>query len=98
VGAKVLVHCQGLVNVPSTVSITLRMGHSLGKIRDKYIFMGEGADQYLGRCLSGLPFNDEGFTTLPPHFTDEGNLLLTHDFWEEIVPGYSHYPSGKRYT
>ena len=74
------------------------MGHSLGKIRDKYIFMGDGADQYLGRSLSGLPFHDEGFTTLPPHLTEEGNLLLTNDFWEEIVPGYSHYPSGMCYT
>ena len=88
-------YCNGQVSGPNPVAITLRMGHSIGKMRDKYIFMGDGADQLCGRMLAGLPFNDSRFATLPPHFTSEGSNILTEDLWKIILPHYEKYPEGK---
>jgi hypothetical protein len=64
------------------------MGHSLGKIRDKYIFVCEGGDQLCGRMVSGADFTSESFATLPPHFREEAKEILTEDFLETIMPGY----------
>ncbi|ETI42108.1 hypothetical protein F443_12713, partial [Phytophthora nicotianae P1569] len=49
----------GQVNGPTPVSVYLRMGQSLGKLKDRYIHFGEGADQLCGRMIAGLPFNSE---------------------------------------
>ncbi|KAJ8561493.1 hypothetical protein ON010_g8188 [Phytophthora cinnamomi] len=60
----------GQVNGPTPVSVYLRMGQRLGKLKDRYIHFDEGADQLCGRMTAGLPFNSEGFGVflLPPHF------------------------------
>ncbi|KAH9181526.1 hypothetical protein AeNC1_016498, partial [Aphanomyces euteiches] len=58
----------GQINGPNPVSVYLRMGQSLGQLRDRYIHFGEGADQLCGRMVSGLPFDSERFGVLPPHF------------------------------
>ena len=70
------------------------MGHSLGKIRDKYIFHCEGGDQLCGRMVNGSDFSSELFAILPPHFMPEANDILTSDFWNDIMPGYDSKPSG----
>ena len=44
--------------------------------------------------LSGLPFNDATFGSLPPHFKQEANELLTEDFWSDMIPNYDSYPEG----
>ena len=49
-------YCLGQCGGPNPVSVNLRMGQSIGSIREKYIFEGDGADQLLGRFVSGLPF------------------------------------------
>jgi hypothetical protein len=72
----------------------LRMGHSLGKLKDSYIFEADGADQLCGRMASGLPFSDERFSTLPYHFASYTSQYFTKDFWNSIVPGYDYYPLG----
>ncbi len=69
------------------------MGHSLGNLKDRYIFQTEGADQLCGRILSGLPFHNELFGTLCPHFTDEIQNMLTDTFWQNVVPEYQYYPN-----
>jgi hypothetical protein len=68
------------------------MGHSIGTVRDHYIFPSDGADQLCGRMVCGLPFNDEKFAVLPPHFVPPVLGLLTDEFWRTIVPGYENYP------
>ena len=80
-------YCLGQVNGPTPVSVLLRMGQTLGKLKDRYIHVGEGADQLCGRMVCGLPFNNEAFGVLPPHFGPDVLCLLTEDYWGEIVPG-----------
>jgi hypothetical protein len=86
--------CLGQVAGPNPVTVQLRMGHSLGKVNDAYFYVGDGQDQLTGRMIAGLPFNDEGFAVLPPHFCTEVNRLLTLDFWGDVVGGYELYPDG----
>ena len=82
----------GNVGGPSPVSVFLRMSHSLGKLNDRYIHFGEGADQLLGRVVAGLDFCSVDFSVLPPHFGPAETELLTVEYWREIVDGYdAHY-------
>lgn len=85
-------YCLGQVAGPNPVAVSLRMGQSLGTIRDKYIFEGDGLDQLCGRMVSGLPFNDEKFSVLPPHFNEEGRSILTHEYFTKILGCYSFIP------
>jgi hypothetical protein len=89
-------YCCGQVAGPSPVTVFLRMGHSLGNLKDRYIFSGEGADELCGRMVALLPFNDESFGVLPPHFPEAISKLLTQEFWEAIIPGYMNYHVGFR--
>ncbi len=91
-------YCLGQVMGPSPVTVYIRMGHSLGKLKDKYIFFGEGADQLCGRTLSGLPYSDDRFCYLPPHFENDVLQQLTPQYWQQIVPGYSNYPDSFKTT
>ena len=68
-------YCLGQVYGPTPVTVLLRMGQTLGKLKDRYIHIGEGADQLCGRMVTGLPFNNEEFAVLPPHF---GPDILRH--------------------
>ena len=80
---------------PTPVSVFLRMGHSLGKLKDRYIHVNaEGADQLCGRMVSGLPFADERFSILPPHFDVNVLKRMDANYWMEIVDGYENYPIG----
>jgi hypothetical protein len=51
---------------PSVVAAYLRAGWSLGNVQQRYIFEGEGSDQFLGRVAAGLSLTEEAFTVLPP--------------------------------
>eukprot|EP00644_Phytophthora_capsici_P019291 jgi/Phyca11/132378/e_gw1.158.8.1 len=42
-------------------SSSYALRQSLGKLKDRYIHFGEGADQLCGRIIAGLPFNSEWF-------------------------------------
>jgi hypothetical protein len=82
-------YCAGMMNGPSTVQVFLRAGWSLGNVQDRYLFAGAGGDQLTGRVLSGLPFNDPAFASLPPHFDQEGLRLIS---WDSILPLHSRLP------
>ena len=82
-------HCMGMVSGPSQAHVYLRAGWSLGNVQDRYIFAGAGGDQLTGRVLSGLPYNDTAFATLPPHFDPVGLASIS---WPAIMPLYSHLP------
>jgi hypothetical protein len=83
-------YCAGMMNVPSTVQVFLRAGWSLGNVQDRYLFAGQGGDQFTGRVLSGLSFIDSSFATLPPHFTQDGLRLIA---WTTILPQYAQLPA-----
>ena len=78
-----------MVNGPSALQIYLRAGWTVGAVQDRYLFAGEGGDQLTGRALSGLPFNDSTFATLPPHF-DPDKLQLIR--WSAVLPLYEQLP------
>lgn len=82
-------YCAGMINGPSTVQVFLRAGWSLGNVQDRYLFAGAGGDQLTGRVLSGLPFNDSSFASLPPHFEPEGTQMIS---WDSIHPLYPRLP------
>ena len=58
----------GTTNPPPLPSVSKRGEWSQGGVFDKYFLFAEPGDQYLGRCLTGLPQNDVNFSLLPPHF------------------------------
>ena len=91
-------YCLGQVSGPTPVSVFLRMGQTLGQLKDRYVHHGEGADQLCGRMVCGLPFDTELFGTLPPHFIRASLEQLDVQFWCEIVPGYECYPLGFKTT
>jgi hypothetical protein len=84
----------GQVNGPTPVAVFLRMGQTLGKLKDRYIHLSEGSDQLCGRMVSGLPFNETTFGILPPHFPPETIMKMDTNFWNEVLDGYEHYPRG----
>ncbi|KUF82947.1 hypothetical protein AM587_10002300 [Phytophthora nicotianae] len=86
----------GQVNGPTPVSVYLRMGQSLGKLKDRYIHFGEGADQLCGRMIAGLPFNSERFAVLPPHFPPTVTDQMTSEYWNDLVSGFANYSRGIR--
>jgi hypothetical protein len=79
----------------SAIAVFLRAGWSVGNVQDRYIFMGAGSDQLVGRAVSGLPINSIEFGTLPPHFKrDENEFLKETIKWANILPGYDNLPAG----
>lgn len=82
-------YCAGMINGPSTVQVFLRAGWSLGNVQDRYLFAGAGGDQLTGRVLTGLPFTEATFATLPPHFSTAGQALVP---WQTVLPLYSRVP------
>jgi len=54
-------YCLGQVCGPSPTSVYLRMGQSLGKLKDRYIFTCDGGDQLTGRMVACLPFDSDEF-------------------------------------
>jgi len=78
---------------PAAHSIWLRAGWSLGRVQSRYIFQGDGGDQYVGRAATGLPNNSIEFAQLPPHFGEDIKNILTSSEWENILPDYrAFYP------
>jgi hypothetical protein len=81
----------GMIGGPTPVQVFLRAGWSLGNVKDRYLFSGEGGDQLSGRCVSGLPITDDAFATLPPHFSESVLLSIEAESWSSIVPGFGNY-------
>ena len=77
---------------PSPVAIFLRAGWSLGNVKDRYIFAGEGGDQLCGRAVCGLSLIDSKFGILPPHFASSTLEMISDVEWKRLLPGYDLYP------
>jgi hypothetical protein len=68
----------GSTACPSSTSIHLRAGWALGGVQDTYLRYEAAGDMYVGRTVSGLPFNSVHFATLPPFFiTRDQNVSNT---------------------
>lgn len=77
---------------PNAVAAYLRARWSLGAVQQRYVFEGEGSDQFLGRVACGLPLYSSEFTVLPPHFTTPPNHL-TNDIWNLLHPEWARMPT-----
>jgi hypothetical protein len=71
---------------PSAVAMYLRAAWSLGYVPHRYIFAGDGGDQFAGRVLSGLPLTSVQFAVLPPHFAK--NFQINNEDLRVWLPGY----------
>jgi hypothetical protein len=72
------------------VSICLRVGWALGNVQDRYLRYEAAGDQYLGRVVSGLPYDSEQFAALPPHFWDIDDKVLDQAIRETYPDLYEH--------
>ena len=82
-------YCTGMVDGPSPIAVFLRAGWTLGGVKDRYLFAGTGGDQLVGRVLSGLPYHDVSFASLPPHFDSVGASDVP---WSAVFPLYNTLP------
>jgi hypothetical protein len=55
---------------PNPMTISLRLGHSIGVTKDAYIVTQPAGAQFAGRLAAGLDVNSANFSILPPHFTE----------------------------
>jgi hypothetical protein len=84
----------GLNGGPAVTHVYLRARWSLGNVQDRYIMSAGGGDQFTGRCVSGLPWADRKFGTLPPHFPPSVlSQLCDNHVYEQLLPCYSRWPS-----
>jgi len=92
-GAATFVACGTTVS-PPIVSICLRAGWSLGKVKQKYLFYEKAGDQYLGRVACGLDVNKAQFAVTPPHFIGDKDLHSKVDsFLQSILLCPSQLPA-----
>jgi hypothetical protein len=61
-------HLSSCPGGPSPISIFLRVGWNLGNVPHRYLFKGQGGDQFCDRMAAGLPLTESEFSILPPHF------------------------------
>jgi hypothetical protein len=59
---------------PSAAAVHLRAGWALGGVQDTYLRYDGAGDQYVGRCVAGLPIMSQEFALLPPHFVHSTNF------------------------
>lgn len=64
-----------------SITVKLRMDHTIGSVDDKYIYSQGGSDKCVGRCVVGLDQDSSDFSVLPPYFID-----LTDVNFQEVVP------------
>ena len=69
---------------PSVASVANRGDWSMGAVLDVYWHFSEPGDHFLGRVLAGLDPNKPEFSTMPPHFMKEGNLMDDPDICEAM--------------
>jgi hypothetical protein len=67
----------GTTAAPSFVCVARRAQWKIDGVKDRYLFILDPGDQYLGRILAGLNPNSVEFALLPPHVL--GEVLTTAD-------------------
>ena len=64
---------------PPIVALCLRAGWTLGGVKEKYLFRGDGGDAAVGRRAACLDVDEKEFATSPPYFdfthlSDDGKI------------------------
>ncbi|ETL32637.1 hypothetical protein L916_14808 [Phytophthora nicotianae] len=84
----------GSTACPSSTTVNLRAGWSLGGVQNTYLRYEAAGDMHVGRTVTGLPTDSHTFACLPPHFcscddqVEKGNIHRVSE-----VPGqHSLYP------
>ena len=86
-----------IIDGPNPCAVYIRAGWSLGNTQDRYIMGGGGEDELCGRLLAMLNLHDEEFGSLPPHFDEEGLIILKNIGYDRLLKGYAkHKPGYKR--
>ena len=80
------------VDGPSRNQVCLRAGQSVGRVQDCYMKQEDDGDALTGRTLALLKINADEFDVLPPHFSHAVDAKLESHGWDDIIPGYNHYP------
>lgn len=75
---------------PNTIGVFLRASWSIGATPGRYIFMGDGSDQFVGRVVAGLPLQRAEFAVLPPHFDDD--YVVSEEKVNGWLLNYAHFP------
>ncbi len=77
------------------MSAYLRAKWSLGAVQSRYVFEGEGGDQFCGRTATGLPIHSVEFAVLPPHFC---SYVVSNEQLALLHTGYSRMPVSFKQT
>ncbi|KAH9125297.1 hypothetical protein AeMF1_004059 [Aphanomyces euteiches] len=80
-----------LSNTPGgtpAVNVWLRAAWTLGSVQGRYIFAGDGGDQFVGRAATGLNVHGSEFASLPPHFD---HVSSEFQMLEEILPSFATF-------
>jgi len=82
-------YVEGFIDGPDPVAIRLRVGHSLGKVPDKYLFKQPATDAFFARVVCGLPLHDYNkFASLPPRFKQDPSTCKL----QSLFPDYMQLP------
>jgi hypothetical protein len=84
---------------PSSMALHMRGGWKLPGNLGRYVYEGDGADQFIGRTVSLLDLTDsERFSILPPHFHEsEVHLSASSNStidWNALICGYDRCTTG----
>jgi hypothetical protein len=80
------------IDGPTRNQVCLRAGQSVGRVQDCYMKQEDDGDAITGRTVALLKITADEFDVLPPHFKNEVVEEISNYGWEEIIPGYNHYP------
>ena len=78
--------CAGVVPGPPVVSVCLRAGWTLGRVKERYLKYELAGDEVVGRTLTGIPPQSPEFGISPAHFTEHTNRIFLQDCLNFIFP------------
>ena len=78
--------CSGVHPGPPIVSVCLRAGWSLGRVKERYLKYEPCGDEIVGRTLTGIPPTCGEFTTSPVYFNSKTNIHFIKQLCSLIYP------------
>ena len=81
--------CAGVHPGPPVVSVCLRAGWSLGRVKERYLKYEVAGDELVGRVLTGIPPMSEQFGTSPVYYkADDETNKFASSLLNYIFPKY----------
>ena len=80
--------CTGVHPGPPIVSVCLRAGWTLGRVKERYLKYESGGDQLVGRCLTGINPQSPEFSTSPIylHSLDDAQKEVLNQLKQHCFP------------